>query len=138
MMNSWKGYGRISSDVDLKFSQGGTAFANFTLAVDRGLSKEKKAEAQSKNMPTADFIRCKAFGKTAEMIAQYFGKGDPIIVEGRIQTGSYEKDGVKHFTTDVAVDKFHFVGGAKKEKTEEQFSYDTNDFEAVSNSEVPF
>ena len=140
-------FGRVSSEMDLKFSQGGTAFSNFSVAVDRGLSKDKKAEAQAKGQPTADFIRCKAFGKTAEIIAQYFNKGDQIIIEGRIQTGSYDKDGQKHYTTDVCVDKFNFCVGSKKENNamsgggSDEFKYDTNDFAMVEDDDpnsVPF
>lgn len=94
--------GRVSSDIESRQTQSGTATATFSVAVDRnnGAGKEK----------TADFIRCVAWGKTAEHLAKYFSKGKPIAIEGNIKTGSYEKDGKKVYTTDVWVDKVEFVG----------------------------
>lgn len=71
------------------------------MAVNRKIKKE--------GQPEADFIRCTAFGKTAENIGKYFSKGRPILIEGHIQTGSYEKDGVKHYTTDIIVETFDFM-----------------------------
>lgn len=133
--------GRLIKDIDLKYSQSGTAFANMTVAVDRGMSKDKKAEAQAKGQPTSDFIPCKLFGKTAEIVAQYFQKGDQIVVEGRIQTGSYEKDGHKVYTTDVAVDRFEFVGKSEKKEPQQSNSYENNnDFMAMDDSDesIPF
>ena len=64
-----------------------------TVAVDRGMSREKRQEAEASGQPTADFIGIKAFGKTAELLGNYFHKGNRIAVEGRISTGSYEKNG---------------------------------------------
>ena len=61
---------------------------------------------------TADFIPCTAWGKTAEFIGKYFVKGQEILAEGRIQTGSYEKDGRKIYTTDVVIDRVEFCGKA--------------------------
>lgn len=107
-------YGRLTKDPDLRYSQSGTANVFFTVAVDRGMSKEKREEAQAQGRPTADFIPCKAFGKTAEMISNYFHKGNRIAVEGSINTGSYEKDGQRVFTTDVIVNRVHFVETAKE------------------------
>jgi len=132
--------GRIIATPELKYLQSGTAATRFTVAVDRGLSKDKKAEAQAQNKPTADFIQCQCFGKTAELIAQYFEKGSPILIEGRIQTGSYDKDGKKVYTTDVMVEKFEFVGGKSESKPKEE-SYNTSDFMAIDESDddsIPF
>lgn len=78
------------------------AIARFTLAVDR---KFKKDGEQS-----ADFISCVAFGKTAEFVERYCTKGTKLVVEGRIQTGSYtNKDGNKVYTTDVVVEGVEFA-----------------------------
>ncbi len=95
--------GRSVKDADVRYSQGEKpmAIASITLAVDR---KFKKDGEQS-----ADFINCKAFGKTAEVIEKYVTKGTKIAVVGRIQTGSYtNKDGVKVYTTDVMVEELEF------------------------------
>ncbi len=96
--------GRLTRDPEVRYSQGenSTAVARFTLAVDR---KFKRAGDDQ----TADFISCIAFGKTAEFVEKYFSKGDKMIVEGRIATGSYtNKDGVKIYTTDINVENVEF------------------------------
>ena len=77
------------------------AVARFTLAVDRRFKQE--------GQPTADFIRCIAFGKTAEFFERFGRKGTKFLIEGRIQTGSYtNKDGQKVYTTDVVVENTEF------------------------------
>lgn len=96
--------GRLTSDPETRTSQTGVTSVTFTVATDRFLGKDKEKEA--------DFIRCVAWGKTGEFVAKYFTKGKPIALEGNIKTGSYEKDGVKHFTTDVWVDRAEFAGNA--------------------------
>lgn len=76
--------------------------ARFTLAIDR----RYKAE----NGPTADFIGCVAFGKTAEFIEKYFQKGMKMELNGRIQTGSYtNQEGQKVYTTDVVAEQVGFA-----------------------------
>lgn len=107
-------YGRLTQDPELKYSQGGVANCFATVAVDRGMTKEKRQQAESSGQPTADFIGIKAFGKTAELMANYFHKGNRIALEGRIQTGSYEKNGERVYTTDVIVSRLHFVESAKE------------------------
>jgi single-strand DNA-binding protein len=130
--------GRISSDIDARRTQSGTSTATFSVAVDRnmGAGKEK----------ATDFIRCVAWGKTSEFLARYFSKGKQIALEGNIKTGSYEKDGVKHYTTDVWVDKVEFVGskgdgGQQTQTTPAQTETPTTPAEPVesANSEdIPF
>ena len=95
--------GRIVRDPEVRYSQGATpmAISKFTLAVDRKFKRDGE--------PTADFINCVSFGKTAEVIEKYVTKGTKIIVEGRWQTGSYKnKDGQTVYTNDCAVDSIEF------------------------------
>lgn len=98
--------GRLTKDLELRYSQSGMAFSSFSLAVPRKFKKEGE-EKQS------DFPNCKVFGKTAEFMSKYMGKGAQIAIEGRIQTGSYEKDGQKHYTTDVIIDQAYFADSKK-------------------------
>ena len=105
--------GRLTKDIELKQGNSGTAFAGFTVAVNRDFVKEGE-ERQ------ADFIMCKAFGKTAEFVSKYFSKGKMISLVGRIQTGSYEKDDQKVFTTDVMVEKVYFCGDSGNKGGNEQ------------------
>lgn len=104
-MNNVVLMGRLTRDPDLRYvqSSGNTAVARFSLAVDKQLSREKKQEMESRNQPTADFINCVAWGKLGETITKYSGKGLRVLVQGRIQTGSYEKDGQRVYTTEVVV-----------------------------------
>lgn len=82
------------------------------MAVDRRI----KTEGQ----PEADFISCVAFGKTAEFIGKYFHKGMKMMLEGRIQTGSYtNKEGTKVYTTDVVAESVEF---AESKRTDAQES----------------
>ena len=138
-MNNWTGLGRFIKNPELRFLAGsGTAVANFTIACNKNLSREKKAEFEAQGKPTADFIRCKVFGKRAETIANYFSKGSEILVTGSIDTGSYTKeDGTKVYTTDVLVNNFEFTGGSKKK--DDDFSMggmDTSDFAAIDDSDL--
>lgn len=127
--------GRLTKDVELRYTQSGMATTRLNVAVDRKLSKDKKAELQAKGEPTTDFISCVAFGKTAETIATYLGKGRKILIEGRIQTGSYDKDGHKVYTTDVIVDQFEFIDSGDKQAP----TFNAGDFQAIEDDEdCPF
>lgn len=92
--------GRLVADPKIRYTQSGKAVASYRLAVDRPFKQDGQQEA--------DFINCVALGKTGEFAGNYLRKGTKIAVEGRIQTGSYEKDGVKHYTTDIVVDRHEF------------------------------
>ena len=102
-MNKVSLVGRLTRDVEVRQSAGGTSVARFTVACDRRM---KNADGNRE----ADFISCVAFGKTAEFLEKYFAKGQRIGLTGRIQTGSYNKDdGSKVYTTDVIVEDVEFV-----------------------------
>lgn len=148
-MNSVKIFGRIASELEIRQFQSGTSVLNFTVACERKMSKEKKEEAKSKGYPTADFPRCKAIGKTAENIAKYFKKGDLILIDqGNIETGSYEGQNGKVYTTEVFVQSFEFVGGNKQNAEpmagggSDEFNfgnYNPDDFQAIEDDEsIPF
>ena len=143
-MNNVSLMGRLTRDAELRYaSNTEMAILRFNVAVDRRLSKEKRTEAENNNQPTADFINCIAFGKTAEIIGQYFGKGNKIAITGHIQTGSYEKDGQRIYTTDVVVDSFDFVESnsssninTNQENTAQDYGF--NQAIPTSNNELPF
>lgn len=96
-----------------------------------------------------DFINILAFGKTAETLCQYLKKGDQVALEGRIQTGSYEKEGVRIYTTEVVVERFTFIGNSKNEGNKgtqstgsagQNYNYnnDYDDMLPVDDGDVPF
>ena len=110
-MNNVVLMGRLTRDPELRYVQanGNTAVVRFNIAVDKNLSREKRQEMESRNQPTADFINCVAWGKLGENITKYTGKGLRVLVTGRIQTGSYEKDGQRVYTTEVLVSGIEFL-----------------------------
>lgn len=96
--------GRLTRDPNLKYSQGENqiAIARFNIAVDRRYKRD--------NEPTADFIPCVVFGRSAEFAEKYFRQGMRVSISGRIQTGSYvNKDGIKVYTTEVVVEEQEFA-----------------------------
>jgi single-strand DNA-binding protein len=119
--------GRLTRDPELKYSQSGKAFCKFSLAVQREFNREE-----------VDFINCLAFGKTAETIAEWLGKGRRIALQGRIQTGSYEnKNGDTVYTTEIVADRFEFIDNSKTQESKNQ-SYSNNNDVLDDNDDFPF
>src|SRR5699024_10792716 len=114
------------------YTQTGTAVGNFTLAVNRPFKNKETNEYE------ADFIRCVVFGKTAETIANYVKKGHQLAVEDRIQTGSYEKEGQRVFTTDVVVNGFTFVEGRQKKESQPSGQSEKSNVWQEPHKESPF
>lgn len=95
--------GRLTKDVDLRYTQSGTAVGAFNLAVDRRF-KNQQGERE------ADFVRCIIWRKGAETFANYFHKGSLVGIEGRIQTRNYEnQQGQRVYVTEVVVENFSFL-----------------------------
>ena len=133
--------GRIAKDLELRYTQTGKAYCRLTLAVDRGMSKEKKQEAEEKGQPTADFISCVAWNKLAETINKYSGKGRKILVEGSIQTGNFTaEDGSKRYTTDILVNRAEILEFANNNTTEDTQPFGQFDlpYEETNNEDIPF
>ena len=131
--------GRLVRDPELRYlPNGGNATARFTLAVDKQLSREKKAEMESKGQPTADFINIVVWGKQAENCSNYLTKGSQCAVSGRIQTGSYEaKDGTKRYTTDVVAERVQFLEWNTNAEAKGSTD-DIDGFYTVDNDDIPF
>lgn len=101
-MNSVNLIGRLTKDVDLRYTQSGLAVGRFSVAIDR-----PKKDGQDNG---ADFPNCVAYGKTAENLANYVHRGEMVGVTGCIRTGSYTgKDGRKVYTTDISVASVQFL-----------------------------
>jgi len=141
MLNKVIIMGRISQDLELKSTPSGTATLTFNVAVERSFAKQGE-ERQ------ADFITCVAWRQQAEFISKYFSKGRMIAIEGNLRTRNYEdKNGSKHYVTEVFVDSVSFTGEAQQgksgEKPKEQNASvsigDIADFEEIlSDDGVPF
>lgn len=95
--------GRLTRDVDLRYTQGGSAVATFNLAVDRRFTNQQGERE-------ADFVSCVIWRKPAENFANFFHKGSLVGIEGRIQTRNYEnKQGQRVYVTEVIVENFSFL-----------------------------
>ena len=108
--------GRLTRDPEVRYSQGenSLAIARYTLAVDRRFKRD--------NEDGADFINCVAFGKSAEFAEKYLRKGTKLVVEGRIQTGSYtNKEGQKVYTTEVVVESSEFAESKNSSQSDAGF-----------------
>lgn len=96
--------GRISNEIELKQTASGVAVLTFNIAVDRTFVKQGE-ERQT------DFITCVAWRNQAEFISRYFSKGRMIAIEGNLRTRTYDdKNGTKHYVTEVYVDSVSFTG----------------------------
>ena len=118
--------GRLTRDPELRWTAQATAVASFNIAIDR------RGEG-------ADFPKIICFGKTAENCEQYLAKGRQVGRDGRIQTGSYEKNGQKIYTCDVIAERVEFIGTGKKENDgegNESFSAIPEGFEEID--DIPF
>lgn len=129
-MNQVTLMGRVTKDIETRTTQGGMPTARFSIAIDRGKDKEGNSRG-------TDFPNCVAFGKTAESLAKYSGKGYRVAVIGRIQTGSYEKEGQKVFTTDVIVDRVKYIDWKDKGGQNENMGVPEG-FQAMTDDDIPF
>lgn len=121
--------GRLTNDIELRYTNTQTAVASFAIAINRG--KDKNG-----NDKGADFPRCIAFKKTAETLSKYSKKGGRLAVEGHIQTGSYQKqDGSTVYTTDIIVDRFEIIDWDDSVRSNIQSPVG---FDAISDEDCPF
>lgn len=133
-MNNVVLIGRLTKDIELKYTQSQTAVASFTLAVNRDF-KNKDGQTE------ADFISCQVWRKQAETLAQYTHKGSQIAVQGRLNTRSYEnQQGQKVYVTEVIVNNFQFLdsknnGQQSSNQSTDQFASNATGFDE---SNLPF
>ena len=119
--------GTLVKDVELRHTKNDLAVGSFTIAVRREL-KNKDGNYES------DFINCVSYGKLAETINNYFKKGSRILLDGKLQTGSYEgQDGKKVYTTNVVVNQINFV-----DKVEKNDKDNSQKEVATGNYQLPF
>lgn len=133
MLNSVIIMGRITRDLELRTTNSGATVLSFTVAVDRG---GKQAQGEDRQ---TDFISCVAWNQQAEFINRYFGKGRMIAIEGSLRTGSFDdKNGVKHYTTEVWVNRVSFTGEPKSQ-SDYQPSYQNrgNDYQKQDTPSKP-
>lgn len=124
--------GRLARDPELRTTNTGKSVATFPLAVDRRFKQE--------GQPEADFFNIVAWGKQAETICQYLGKGRQIALTGRLQSRSYEaQDGTKRYVTEVVIEEFDFIGNKSDTASQTCTVKADEDFHLMADDEeVPF
>lgn len=129
--------GRLIKKPELRKTTTGLSVSTFTLAINRNYKN-------SEGLYETDFINCKAYNHSAERLNNFCEKGDLIGIKGMIQTGSYEKDGKKIYTTDIVAERINFLSASKKEikfeeKQENTFDKNIEEFsQEVDFSDLPF
>lgn len=99
--------GRLTKQPEVQTTQGGNPICRFSIAVDTGYGENKHTS----------FFNCVAFKKTAENIAQYFSKGQRILLDGSIKQNVWDKDGVKQYSVEIMVFSFDFIEAKDKTNT---------------------
>ena len=132
--------GRLTSDVELKYTPNGVAVTRFTVAVNRKFSKEQQA----------DFLDCVAWRQQAEFVCKYFKKGSMIAIVGSIQKRAWDgTDGKKQYATEIIVNEVYFTGSKQEQRPaseeiqdfpEEQPDAFTDEFESINydDEDLPF
>lgn len=123
--------GRMANDPELRTTQNGISVTSFTVAVDRPkLSKDEERKT--------DWIDVVAWRSTAEFVCKYFHKGDPIVVNGTLQSRNWEdKEGNKRKNIEVQADGVEFVPRTKETEKSEK-PKENDEFMAVDDEDLPF
>lgn len=104
--------GRLTKDPELRTTQSGLSYCQFTLAVDRRVSKD------SQTQQTADFIGCVAWRQSADYLSNYGQKGSVVALEGKIQTRNYDdRDGKKVYVTEVVANNLSLISSGTKKSS---------------------
>lgn len=132
MLNSCNIQGRMTRDPELRYTPAGTAVTTFTLANNTGRKRDDGSEI-------THFIDCVAWRQTAEFASQYFTKGQQAVVEGEIETRTYEKDGIKRKVTEINVRRIHFADSKRDAAHDSGHDYDAGGFTEVdADDDLPF
>ena len=122
--------GRLTKDPELRYTEEKqTAVCRFSIAIDKFINNKK----------STDFIRITVFGKQAENANLYLSKGREVAIQGRLQSGSYEKDGKTIYTLDVIAERVKFIGGKPNEQDDgTNITAEPSEDFAMIEEDVPF
>ena len=126
--------GNLTRDVETR-TAGNTTVGNFGIALNR---KYKTKDGEQREETT--FVDCTAWGRTAEVMAQYIGKGDPVFIEGRLKLDEWEdkNSGQKRSKIEVVVESFQFVGGASGNQGQSRPSGHEPGGTTIDTNDIPF
>ena len=124
--------GRLTKDIEIKTTTGGTTIGRTTLAIDRRFQRQGEERK-------ADFINILCFGKTAEFAQKYFGKGNMMCVVGPIQSRSWDgQDGKKNYATEVIADEVNFCGEKRTDSNQNQGTDNSGFIPVDDDTDLPF
>jgi single-strand DNA-binding protein len=126
--------GNLGRDPEVKYTQSGFAVCNFTIAA----SEEWKDRNSGEKKERAEWVRCVAFGKLAEICGQYLSKGKQVYVEGKLQNRSWEQDGVTKYVTEVVVNDMLMLGGGKGRSQGQDSQFGNRDQDGAVDDQIPF
>ena len=131
-MNKLEFMGRLTNDVEARYTTDNKMVASFSIAVNRSYVKQGEERK-------ADFFNIVAFGKKAEFIQKYFSKGEMIALVGRLQNNNYVKEGKTVYHNQIIAEEVFFAGDSKK-KEEPQFepAQAFDDWDTTMGSDLPF
>ena len=128
-MNKWIGCGRITKDIEIRYTQSGKAVAGFSLAINEGYGEKKRTE----------YVDCVAWEKLAENLAQYQSKGSLVLVMGRLQKRSYEaQDGSNRYVTEVVAQDIEFMGSKPQGEAQDPSGANSFGSEVIDDETIPF
>ncbi len=134
-MNNVVLIGRLTRDPDVRYTNSQLAIARFSVAINRVPGRDGQDRG-------ADFPNVVVFGKQAENCERYLTKGKLVAIQGRIQTGSYEKDGRKVYTTEVVADRVEFLEWGDRQQgapvTSTSQEGIPEGFQAIEDEDIPF
>ena len=108
-MNNVVVIGRLTRDVDLRYTQAGKGVANISLAVNRRFNKDE-----------TDFFDCTAWGKTAEIAAEYLRKGSQVGITGSLRQNRFEVEGQKRSKVEITIEQLDFIGSKEHKGSNEE------------------
>jgi single-strand DNA-binding protein len=132
--------GRLGRDPEMRYTPDGVAIANFSIATSEDWKDKNTGEKKEKT----EWHRIVAFRRLAEVCGEYLTKGKQVYIEGRLQTSSWEKDGVTKYTTEIIADKMQFLDSKSEAPSKSSSSGDTAAYDNYINAksdtddDIPF
>ncbi len=125
--------GSVGRDPELRSTPNGALIANFSIA-----TSDRYKDSQGNWQDKPEWHNLVAIGKTAEIVRDYVQKGAPLHIEGKIQTRQWEKDGQKHWKTEILIEQLIMLGGNKKQEPVDRKTASAEPTQEISDDDVPF
>lgn len=132
-LNRWVGIGRVTKDLELRYTQSGGAVTSFSIAIN-----EKWKDKQGEQKESVDFINLVAWEQKAELCSQYLKKGSQVYVEGKLKTRSWENEQGKQWTTEVIINNIQFLDSKPQESSQSQYQAPAQPNREYIADDIPF